>query len=150
MDQDTLAYAKVKLEELLAFFEVNGEIEVSEADDRVELNVATTDSGQLIGHHGETLRSLQYILSQMVSNQTGQRAFISLDVAGYKKGRAETLSAKAKTMAEEVKESGKSQTLGPLNAAERRVVHMAISEIEGIETESTGVDPYRKVIIKKS
>ncbi len=150
MDQDTLAYTKVKLEELLAFFGINGEIEISEADDRTEFNVATADSGQLIGHHGETLRALQYVLSQMVSNHTGQRALISLDVAGYKKGRAETLSAKAKTMAEEVAATGKSQTLGPLNAAERRVVHMAISEIEGIETESTGVDPHRKVIIKKS
>lgn len=150
MDQDTVAYAKVKLEELLAFFGINADIDVSEDDDRVTLDVQTTDSGRLIGHHGETLRALQYLLNQMVSRHTGERSFVALDIAGYKKGRAETLTAKARTTAEEVADTGKSQTLGPLNAQERRVVHMAISDIEGIETESTGVDPHRKVIIKKT
>lgn len=149
MDQDAVAYAKVKLEELLAFFHINAEIDVNESEDRVELDIQTSDSGRLIGHHGETLRSLQYILNQIVARRTGERSFLALDVAGYKKGRAETLTAKAKAAAEEVISTGKEHTLGPLNAAERRVVHVAIGDIEDLETESTGVDPHRRVIIRK-
>lgn len=149
MNEDAAAYAKVKLEELLAFFGVNAEIEVSESDDRTVLDIQTADSGKLIGHHGETLRALQYILSQMVARHLGERAFLAVDVAGYKKGRAETVTAKAKAAAEEVIATGKPKTLGPLNAAERRLVHMAIGDLEELETESTGVDPNRKVIIKK-
>lgn len=149
MNQDAVAYAKVKLEELLAFFHINAEIDVNEGEDRVELDIQTADSGRLIGHHGETLRSLQYILNQIVARHTGERSFIAIDVAGYKKGRAETLTAKAKATAEEVISTGKEKVLGPLNAAERRVVHMAIGDIEELETESTGVDPHRKVIIRK-
>ncbi len=149
MNQDAVAYAKVKLEELLAFFGINAEIEISEEDDRVNFDVKTTETGRLIGHHGETLRSLQYLLNQMVSNHIGERVFVGVDIAGYKKGRAETLAAKAKTAAEEVASTGKSQEIGPLNAAERRVVHMAISEVEGVESGSTGMDPHRRVVITK-
>lgn len=149
MNQDAVAYAKVKLEELLAFFHINAEIKVNETEDRAELDIQTSDSGRLIGHHGETLRSLQYLLNQIVARHTGERSFVALDVAGYKKGRAETLTAKAKAVAEEVLESGKEKVLGPLNAAERRVVHMAIGDIEQLETESRGIDPHRRVVIRK-
>lgn len=151
MSSDLAALGKLRLEELLTFFGVNTKVKVKEEDGRIELEVEDpNDSGRLIGRHGETLQALQHLINMMVRNQSGEQVRVGVDISGYKKARGETLAAKAKETAAKVLESGKPVTLPPMNSGERRMVHMAVSEIEGIETESAGEPPRRYVIIKKT
>ena len=146
--EDAIALAKVRLEEVLTFFGVNTSVRIEEGDDRIELLVETADSAQLIGHRGENLRALQHVLNMILRNQSDERIYWGVDIAGYKKARGEAVMAKAREQALKVIETGDSITLAPMNAAERRLVHMVVSELEGIESESAGTDPKRYVIIK--
>lgn len=149
MNDDVLAFAKLRCEELLTFFEVNTNVRLAEDGDTILLTADVADGGRLIGHRGETLQALQHLLNMMVKNRTTDRVFVSLDIAGYKKGRAEALGAQAVAEAEKVKQTGTSISLRPMNPAERRIVHMALSEVEGITTESEGEGRDRRVVIKK-
>lgn len=146
--EDSIALAKVRLEEVLTFFGVNTSVKIEEADDRVELLVEAPDSAQLIGHRGENLRALQHVLNMILRNQTDERVYWGVDIAGYKKARGEAVMTKAREQALKVIETGESVTLSPMNAAERRLVHMVVAELEGAESESAGTDPKRYVVIK--
>lgn len=149
MNDDLLALAKVRLEDILSFFEINADVKVSEEDEQIKLSVDTDGGGRLIGRHGETLAALQHLLNALVRRQTTERVFVNLDVAGYKAAQAEKLAAKAKSLAEKAISTGQPQTMRPMTPAERRLVHMALADFSEIETESTGEDPYRRVVIKK-
>jgi spoIIIJ-associated protein len=149
MSEDLQALAKLRLEEMLSFFGVNAAVKITEEDNAIRLNVEADTTGRLIGHRGETLRALQHLLNVLVRARTTENVYISLDIAGYKQALADRLAAKAKQAAEEVIETGKEHYLRPMNAAERRIVHMALADISGVYTESTGEDPNRRVIIKK-
>lgn len=148
MNEDVVALAKVRLEELLTFFGVNTSVKVTEVDERVELEVDTADSSKLIGHHGENLKAIQYLLNMMIRGANPERLFIGIDVGGYKKARAEAIMTKAAVSAKQVVETGRLVTLEPMNPAERRLVHMAVADISGTVTESLGQEPHRRVVIK--
>jgi spoIIIJ-associated protein len=149
MNEDLLALAKVRLEEILAFFQIEAKITVNDDESQVTLNIDTPTTSKLIGHRGETLRALQHLLNAIVRRQTAEQVYISLDVAGYKQAMAERIGAKAKEAAQKALDTGKEQYLRPMTAAERRVVHMALAGIPEVVTESIGEDPHRRVIIKK-
>lgn len=151
MQQDSLAFAKLKLEELLTFFGINAQAKAEEIDGIIELKVdADSASGRLIGYHGENLRALQYLLNQILQNYTHDRVYATVDISDYKKARGEQIAARVNKMAEKVLETGKDKIMKPMNAAERRLVHMALAEVKGITTESTGEEPRRRVVIKKA
>jgi spoIIIJ-associated protein len=150
MRDDAIALAKMRLEDMLSFFGLNAKVAVAEEGDTVELSVEADTTGRLIGHHGENLRALQYILNQIVRMHTDERLFLSVDIGGYKKARAEQLTEQATAAAEKVLSSGEVVELKPMNAAERRIVHTALGEISGVTTESAGEDPHRYVVIKPS
>ena len=140
--------ARRRLEEMVSFFGVNAEVEAEAAEDRVELNVATDATGRLIGHHGETLRALEYLLNIMMKEAAPEVRF-SVDIAGYRKARAEQLTEYAKAQAAKVNETGEESVLRPMNPAERRLVHMALADSPEVETESRGEPPHRRIVIKK-
>src|SRR5690348_10097669 len=94
--EDSIALAKVRLEELLTFFGINTRVQVDDADERVELLVETEGSGHLIGHHGENLRALQYLLNMMLRGRSDEALRVSVDIGGYKKSRAEAVEARAR------------------------------------------------------
>jgi spoIIIJ-associated protein len=147
---EAITRAKVHLEELLTFFGVNAKVQVKQEDDRIELTVDADTAGQLIGHKGETLMAIQHLVNMMVRNHTTERLYVGVDIAGYKQARTEQLMQQAQTWAQKVISSGEEESLRPMNARERRIVHMALSEIPGIVTESVGVDPKRRIVIKKA
>ena len=95
-------------------------------------------AAHIIGYRGENLQALQHVLNQIVRNQSGGLAYVSIDVSGYKKARAEQVAVEAKKIAEQVLESGQTYKFKPMNPAERRVVHMTLAEIDGVTTESEG------------
>ena len=146
MAETAAVLAKRRLEELVSFFGVNAQATVVENEEGIELELEADSSGLLIGYHGETLRSLQYLVNLMVQN-TGERRRVYIDVAGYKKARAYSLEKQALEIAKRVVESGKEEALPPMNAAERRIVHLALKKIEGIDTDSRGDDPKRYIVV---
>lgn len=148
MDQQaSVDYAKKYLEDLLSFFGVNSDVEVSVNDDVLELSVPAGEfSSILIGRNAETLRSLQYILSTTLRNNNASIQRVNLDIADYKKQRAEKLAEQARGWIEQVQKTGSSH-IANLNAADRRIVHGVAAEYEDIQTFSEGEGRERHLII---
>ena len=146
---ETTLIAKQRLEEIVSFFGANVSAEADETDDGIELNIAgSSTSPRLIGHRGETLRSIEYLLNQMIKRIDPDAPRILVDVAGYKATRKQSLQELAAEVAKRVIDSGEEEELKPMNPAERRIVHMALREIEGIDTESRGEGPTRHIVVK--
>ena len=148
MDQTaSIEYAKKYLEDLLTFYGVNVEVDASVSEDVIELAVPSTDDNSiLIGRNAETLRSLQYLVSTTLRNQNASLVRVNIDIAEYKKQRAEKIAEKAREWIEAVRETGDSHVAN-LNAADRRVVHQVAKEYEDIETFSEGEGRDRRIII---
>lgn len=145
--QESLDFAKQYLADLLTFFEVNVEIDASLEDDVIELRVPSTEiNSLLIGRNAETLRSLQFIVSTVLRNKDAEVSRVNIDVADYKKQRAEKVAKQAKEWIEEVLRTNDSKVL-QLNAADRRIVHHVASEYPNIRTFSEGEGRDRRIII---
>jgi spoIIIJ-associated protein len=147
--EEAIMYAKKYLEDLLSFFGLNTDVYATTEDQEViELNVPSTHlNGFLIGQRGDTMRALQYTISTALKNQNFSHTRVNVDVADYKKHKAERLETQAEDWFKEVKESGKPKDLAPMNAADRRVVHKAASEF-GLKTESVGYGQDRHIVLK--
>lgn len=145
--QSSVDFSKKYIEDLLAFFEINVEVMVTISDDVIEISVPSTEFNSiLIGRSAETLRSIQYLLSTTLRNQGALVSRVNIDIADYKKQRAERLAEQAREWIEIVKKTGDSHVVS-LNAADRRVVHQVASEHEDIQTFSEGEGRERKIII---
>lgn len=147
---DLADLAKEYLEALLTFFGVNALVTVYQTDDAIELSVDSDVTGRLIGHRGETLAALQQLLNSMLRGKTDDRRYVSIDIANYKKARAEQLAEKVRKDAQEVIENGEPKRLRPMNAAERRIVHMTLAEMTEVLTESEGEGRDRRVVIRRA
>ncbi len=145
---DLTDQAKEYLESLLAFFGVNAEVSMQQSDQAVELAVESDITGKLIGHRGETLAALQQLLNAMLRGKTDDQRYVSIDIANYKKARAEQLAAKVRQDARTVVETGEPKRLHPMNAAERRIAHMTLAEMPEVVTESEGEGRERRVVIR--
>lgn len=148
---DTMALAKVRLEELVSFMGANVDAKADHTDDGIELDIENSaTSPRLIGHRGETLRAIEYLVNQIVKRQDPDAPRILVDVAGYRAARRQSLQDMAQEIATRVIDSGAEEELKPMNPAERRIVHMALREIDGVETESRGTDRDRRIVVKPS
>lgn len=149
MDKEqSIAFAKKYLEDLLSFFGLNTEVHVSCDDEVIELSVPSTAmNGFLIGQRGDTLRSLQQLISTTLKNREAEVNRVNLDIAGYKKQRNERLVEKVADWVKQVRDSGEPMDLPMMNAAERRVVHQAISDYSDVETHSVGEGRDRHVVL---
>jgi len=111
------------------------------------LDVNGEDLGLLIGRRGSTLAALQYMVNHMVSRQLKSKALVSVDVERYKRRREEALIGLAQRLADKVKASGRTITLEPMPANERRIVHLALASDPQVVTASLGEGETRKVLI---
>lgn len=147
--EKALEFAQNYLEDLLSFFGLNLKVEGHVEESTLELSVPSSElNGFLIGVHGEGLRAIQHLTNMGLKQAGFNDCVAAVDIAGYKKARQEKLVAQAKADAEEVLSAGASKTLEPMNAFERRAVHKAVGEIEGVTSESTGEGRDRRVVIK--
>lgn len=121
---------------------------VSEENENLQVLVETEEAGLLIGFHGETLKSLELILTLLISNKLGEFTRINLDIAGYKKQREEKLLVLAQEIKEQVKAQSLPQTLPNLTASERRLIHLFFQDDKEVTTESQGEGEARQLIIK--
>ncbi|MCL2775692.1 MAG: protein jag [Oscillospiraceae bacterium] len=164
------------LEKIIAHMNINAVPKViSETESEIKIDIIGENLGTLIGYHGEILDSMQYLTylavnkedeeegelsdkSDKLGNDKAERIDrsdkvsgikISIDIENYRKKREETLQALAKKMAERVSKYGRSVTLEPMNAYERRIIHATIQDIDGVSTHSIGQDNDRKIVITK-
>ncbi len=126
--------------------EVNVALEV---DDKNNMNIDLSgdNMGVLIGKRGQTLDSIQYLVSLVVNKESDHYIRIKLDTEDYRKRRKKTLETLAGNLANKVKKSGKKFTLEPMNPYERRIIHSTLQNNKFVTTHSEGDEPYRKVII---
>jgi spoIIIJ-associated protein len=113
----------------------------------IQVDIRGTDLSVLIGRRSETLSAFQYIASLIVGKEEQQFVQLTVDVEGYRDRREKQLVQMAKRMADQVSKSGRRQTLEPMPSAERRIIHIALRDHPDVKTESTGEEPYRKVMI---
>jgi spoIIIJ-associated protein len=147
--EDSITFAKKYLEDLLSFFGLNTDIHATNSDDEViELHVPSTHlNGFLIGNRGETVRALQFIVSNALKNGNYEVVRVNVDIADYKKQRADRLAERAQEWLDEVKKNNKPLDLPPMNAADRRVIHKLADE-HGLVTESVGEGQDRHIVLK--
>jgi spoIIIJ-associated protein len=145
--QESIDFAKKYLEDIISFFGGNMEVEAVCEDDVIELSVGTSElSSILIGRGAETLRSIQYVISTTLRNKGAALTRVNVDVADYKKQRAEKIASDARGWIEEVRRTGDSYVAN-LNAADRRIVHRVADEYDDIQTFSEGEGRDRRIII---
>ena len=125
------------------------EVRDSEDDDRqmISVDIEGDDLSFLIGRHAETLNAIQYMISLMVSHEFNRWIPIQVDIQNYRSRREKELQKLARRMADQVVASGRKQTLEPMPANERRIIHIELRKRDDVFTESVGEDPYRKVFI---
>lgn len=137
---------------LLSDMNLEANVEVSEGEnDEVRISITGESAAILIGHHGETLDSLQYLANlaanKRIDGKKESYTRVSVDVEGYRAKREETLRALARRMASKVVKYKKSVMLEPMNPYERRIIHSEIQNIEGVSTNSIGSENNRKIVI---
>jgi spoIIIJ-associated protein len=146
--EDAITYAKKYLEDLLSFFGLNTDVQATNDDEVIQLNVPSTHlNGFLIGQRGENMRSLQYLTSTALKNNGYQQSRVNVDIADYKKQRADRLREQAETWVKQVRDGGEPMDLQPMNAADRRVVHKLAAEY-GLTSDSEGLGRDRHIILK--
>ena len=129
--------------------QVSAHYGATERDGRrnILVDIRGSDLSVLIGRRSETLSAFQYIASLIVGKEEQQFVQLTVDVEGYRDRREKQLVQMAKRMADQVTKSGRRQTLEPMPSAERRIIHIALRDHPAVKTESTGEEPYRKVMI---
>ncbi len=137
---------------LLCDMNIEAEVTMSDGDnDDKRINVVGEAAAVLIGHHGETLDSLQYLANlaanKRVDGKKEEYVRITVDIEGYRAKREETLRTLARRMAAKVQKYKKSVMLEPMNPYERRIIHSEIQNIEGVSTNSIGSENNRKIVI---
>ena len=155
IEDEALVDPKVKLARdyitsIFAAMGVKAEYKIYQNETGAIINIDSDNNGTVIGRRGETLDAVQYLCS-IIANKGDKDYFrITIDCFGYRSKRKETLEHLAAKVSKSVLRSGRSQALEPMNPYERRVIHSAVSKIEGVSSRSVGEEPYRKIIISSN
>lgn len=147
--EEAIVFVKKYLEDLLSFFGLNTDVYATSDEEVIQLNVPSTHlNGFLIGQRGENMRSLQYLCGTVLKNKGYQYSRVNVDIADYKKQRADRLRDRAEEWVKQVRDSGEPMDLKPMNAADRRVVHKLAAEY-GLTSESEGEGRERHIVLKR-
>lgn len=149
MDNKEIAYNLVS--RVMSFLSPEAKVTAVVEDNHLKVDVTMPEAGFVIGHEGENLRALQHVLALIMFKKTSGSLtplnFI-FDINNYNKEKEDYLIALAKNTAHQVLETSKAAELEPMSAFERRLIHLAIENIEGVQSESVGVGENRRVTIK--
>ena len=145
MKEDAIKF----LNDVLAAMKLTANVtcEYSAEDYTMNVNIDGADMGVLIGRRGQTLDSLQYLVSLVINKGTSEYVRVKVDTENYRARRKETLENLAKNMAFKVKRTRRPASLEPMNPYERRIIHSALQNDRYVTTHSEGDEPYRKVVI---
>ena len=142
------AVATTFLEGLVKSAGLNGSVSAKVEGEHIDIDVLGDDLGFLVGTKGATLLALQDLTRVVSQRRLGDHETrLRVDVAGYREKRREALSRFALKVADDVKTSGQARALEPMNSSDRKIVHDALTEVDGISTRSEGSDPFRRVVV---
>lgn len=143
--------ARKFLEDILSFFGLNAVVTATSDEDVIELTVPSTHlNGFLIGQHGETLRALQAMVSTKLKNSEAVLNRVNIDVADYKKHRADHLLEQLEEWVKKVRETKESMHLRPMNAADRRTIHRGLEDYSDVTSHSEGEMRERHIVLELS
>ncbi len=146
---ESIRFATKYLEDLLSFFGINVAIDSTIDDEVIQLSIPSTSMNSLlIGKEANNLRALQHIVSMALSSRKAEVIRVNVDVADYKRQRAERIADQAEDWIREVRATSQSKRLN-LNASDRRVVHKVAQDYSDIKTHSEGEGRDRQLIIEK-
>lgn len=123
------------------------DVKFDETDGFLDIDLSGDDMGVLIGKRGQTLDSLQYLVSLVVNKEAEEYIRVKVDTENYRKRRKETLENLAKNIAYKVKRTKRSVSLEPMNPYERRIIHSALQNDKYVITHSEGEEPFRHVVV---
>lgn len=144
---DPIVLGRSILQRIVDFITTEAKITVTESPDRIMFNVKGGNSAILIGKRGQTLEAIQYLVEKMVNKQNENRVRIQIDVEGYLENRRLNLEKLAGRLADKAKRTGKAATIGQINAHDRRIVHIALKDDNGVRTQSMGDGLLKKLVI---
>ncbi|HEY7956074.1 MAG TPA: RNA-binding cell elongation regulator Jag/EloR [Polyangia bacterium] len=138
------------LSKLLGAMGVAAEVAASEDEERITLEVKGAETGLVIGKKGQTLDALQYLVNKIISkglpeDQDGKP--INVDAEGYRERRAESLTELAHRLADKARSTGRPVEAEPMSPADRRIIHVALAEADGVTTRSEGEGIYRHLVV---
>lgn len=126
---------------------VTVDVKYDEVKEEMDIDLSGEDMGMLIGKRGQTLDSLQYLVSLVVNKDSENYIRVKLDTENYRERRQETLENLAKNIAYKVKRTRRPVSLEPMNPYERRIIHSALQNDKYVTTYSEGEEPFRKVVV---
>jgi spoIIIJ-associated protein len=145
---DAAADARALAQQVMDAVGVEGRTDVREDDQAITVTYSGDDVALLIGRHGQMIDSVQYLLNAISHRTYGEeRKEVVVDAAGYRERRRATLESLAVRTAQEVLDTGRRAELEPMTAVERKVVHLRLKELDGVETTSEGTEPNRYVVV---
>ena len=150
IDRDkSIEMAQKFLEDVLSFFGLNTVVHSSVDEDVIELSVPSTPlNGFLIGQHGETLRALQALVSTMLKSSEAELNRVNIDVADYKKQRADNLRDQLADWVKTVRDKKEPLALKPMNSADRRTIHKGLEDYSDVTSHSEGEARDRHIVLE--
>lgn len=143
-DFDVVDFLQKICDHIMPGCEVNKSFEDK---DEINLEIEGDNLGLIVGKHGETLNAIQYVTAMVYNNNIKSYKRVNVDAGGYRKRREEKIIEFSMKMANKVRNTGRRISLEPMNSYERRIVHIALQKVEGINTYSEGREPNRKIVI---
>ena len=126
---------------------VSIDVTYNEEEKSMDINLSGDEMGVLIGKRGQTLDSLQYLVSLVINKEVEDYVRVKVDTENYRQRRKETLENLARNIASKVKKTRRSVSLEPMNPYERRIIHSALQNEKFISTHSEGDEPFRRVVV---
>ena len=147
--EKNLLKIKNTIEQLLRAMDFSGEVATDERDENfLRVNIQSDEAAYLIGRSGENLKALQHISRAIINRGLETPIHFIIDVNNYQSNRIELLKEIALSLAKEVAQKNEPRWLEPMNAYERRIIHLALADVAGIKTESEGVQNERRIVIR--
>lgn len=135
------------LQKVFNAMDIKAQVNVAVDGDNVNIDIVGEDMGILIGKRGQTLDSLQYLVSLVINKYSDSYIRVKVDTENYRERRKATLENLAKNIAFKVKRTKRAVSLEPMNPFERRVIHSALQNDRYVTTKSEGEEPYRHVVV---
>jgi spoIIIJ-associated protein len=147
LPDEPAARVEVLLDEIVDALDLDAEVMVEETTEEIAARVEGDELGLLIGRRGQTIDAVQLVCYRVAFRGRGERKRVSVDAAGYRQRRRETVERQADRAAERALESGKEIELEPMSPTERKIIHDRLKDRSGLETYSEGEEPERCVIV---
>jgi spoIIIJ-associated protein len=144
---DEAADARNLVAQVTAALGLRCRVDAVEDDERITITCAGSDLGVLIGRHGQTIDSLQYLLNAIAYRRQEGRKQVIVDASGYRARRETMLSSLAVRSAERVLATGEAVGLEPMSSTERKIIHLRLQDFRGVETTSEGTEPNRYIVV---